>query len=528
MRFFSIGSLILLLVTNFSVAQVIRPLHVESEDKNRDYYFKTVASNGSYDYPNVASLQRKDILDMFISDSNTFHIRNKTVHQQNPHICQNKFHKFGLLSKENNIQIPFEFDYIIHSVDTMVFIAMKNNKYGLINNKSKTVLPFIFEYCNPIYDMLAMKKKNADSTLIFYSIRGQYLFSAQGYSADEKEVGYISIDNKKDQKGVINKKGKWILAAGSDYIAWIKDDYICCYRNERYGIITVTGKPVIPFEYLYIRPTDNDQFRVYRKDIAAVVDTTNHFIIPFDSMTIENFGAFYLFHKRNLSGSGMFNFKGEQILSPDYSIYSPQVKSGFGKFIKVNSDALLFATNDRTRLVGVYKSDGVQLLPANNLNSYWQKDGNIILYTKRSETDSMKLLSGAIDLDGKPIIAISTDKLFPLHCNLDMILAIDSAKKNTLINIITGERISFNGYQLGNFDIQLQDGYIIAVKEKSYKCALVSPQGKKLTEAIYDSLGPVTEKDKKLFDKEVVCIAKTKDGLVGITKTGKEIVAKKM
>ena len=108
-----------------------------------------------------------------------------------------------------------------------------------------------------------------------------------------------------------------------------------------------------------------------------------------------------------------------------------------------------------------------------------------------------------------------------------MILAIDSAKKNTLINITTGERILFNGFRLDNFDIQLPDGYIIAVEEKSYKRALFSPQGKKLTEAIYDSLGPVTEKDKKLFDEKVVCMAKTKVGFVGITKTGKEIIPKK-
>lgn len=513
------------LFTNATSGQVISA-NYDYEKENHDYYFIVHGSDGSQSYPTKEALRKKDILDLFISDSTTFHIRNKKSLQQKPHICQNRFHQFGLVSTENTTQIPFGFDGIIHTPDPGFFIGVKNNLSGLMDSKGKTILPFNYEYCRQVYDMLAMKKKDADASLSFYSIQGKYLFSTAGYFAEEKNFNYISIHDKDDsQKNIIDRKGKSIPSKAGTYIAWILDEYICGYKDRKYGVTTLAGKSIIPFEYVNISPTNDDQFIVYKNGMTGLVDATNKFILPMDSMGIKNFGVLYVLQKYQSANMGLINFKGEQILPANYHIYSPDLSSDAGSFKRSDAKELLFVENIITKNKGVYRADGKQLLPLNNIYLNYQKGKKAIIFKKRSESDSTLFLFGAIDLNGKLIASPSTGRWSFIERSPNVILVVDSSLKNSLINIITGEVFPYERYQFNNYEIQLENDYIVA--RSNFKYALVSPDGKRLTEPIYSSFYPVTEKEKKLFDEEVVCLSRTKDGLVGISRTGKEIAAKK-
>ena len=69
-----------------STAQVVlSDNHVDTE--NRDFYFIVNGSDGSRPAPTEEAPIRKDILDMFISDSITFYIRSKQEHfKMAPHL----------------------------------------------------------------------------------------------------------------------------------------------------------------------------------------------------------------------------------------------------------------------------------------------------------------------------------------------------------------------------------------------------------------------------------------------------------
>jgi hypothetical protein len=553
-----------LLFANSLTAQV--EVSVE-RDENKIYY---AAYHFSYQralrenkkYPAAAGYDTKDTLALFISDSINFHTQYRYYHQVNPHVCQNRFGKVGFINTEDQIEIPFDFDFIQNNYDSSFLTAKKKNRYGIIDGKGHTVIPFEysqiihvfkenipafclkntlgrigvldkelntvipFEYaaCNIIdSNILALKNNTDDSLLSFYNKKGEHLFSLNGYSAKERAGKYISISNAYGRfDGIVNKKGKWIVPPDTyDYVLWMRDDFICVPKNDHYGVINSKGKVILPFEYSRISPTANKQFIVYKNGMSGVVNLNNKFIIPWDSIGIYNFGVFYFVHRHNSDLMGLRNFKGERILSEKYSLGGIPFNSGEEGIQEIDPRSTMLIRDLPNRLMGLYRADGIIILPISYNYILHRPENYAILAGRKSESDSNKYQYSAVDINGKFIVAFTNNVLSFLPNAPGVFLSTNEDKKAAFVNAKTGEVVTPYEFD-ADYGNKLNNGYIAA--KKGWLYALVSPEGKKLTEAVYSDFYMPTAKNKLWFDDEIICVARRNEQLLGLTKTGKEIL----
>lgn len=205
--------------------------------------------------------------------------------------------KFGLLDKDGQPFLPFEYDYISEnqscglmafekegscgflSLDGKVAIGAKydrvedfssfsgyaiveeNEKYGLIDCNGQEVVPPGYEYCFPAY--YSEEERNKKDPIYFFSneIEEIVIYNvAAGFFFPEKydQVG----DALYGAEGLIMAQqsgGKWgILDSGGNTVIDFKYDTLW-YFNEhgqteaglkgRYGILDRDGKIVVPFKY---------------------------------------------------------------------------------------------------------------------------------------------------------------------------------------------------------------------------------------------------------------------------------------
>ena len=102
--------------------------------------------------------------------------------------------------------------------------------------------------------------------------------------------------------------------------------------------------------------------------------------------------------------------------------------------------------------------------------------------------------------------------------------AVDDSRKAAYINAKTGVAFTMYEYDYGfiNDRENLSGGYLAA--RKNWRFALISPEGKQLTDAIYDGLGKATDKIRAMFAEAIVCTGKRNEKWYGITKEGREIL----
>jgi WG containing repeat len=553
-----------LLAVNSLTAQI--SVLVERNDNKIDYapyyfYFQRALNESKKN--TKAPVDTKDTLALFISDSINFHKWNRYIHLQHPHSCQNRFGKIGFINSEDQVVIPFEFDFIQDRYDSSFLAAKKKNQYGVIDSKGNTVMPFKFSqvvqifnektplFClknfdgkigildkelNPVIpfefgafniidsNMLALKKNEEDLFLSFYNKRGEPLFSLNGYKAKERAGKYISIASGYGSEGIVNKKGKWIVPPDTyASVSWIWDDLFCVPKNNHYGIINAKGKTMLPFEYSRISPTTNKQFIVYKNGMSGVVNLKNEFIIPLDSISIYNFGVLYFVRRHNSNIMGLINSKGERILSEKYSLLGGGIpfNSGQEGIEEIDPKSTIEIRDVTTRLSGMYRADGVRILPISYNYVFQRPENSPILIGKRSEPDTSKLQYAAVDINGKFITQFTDNVLSFLPDAPGVILSTNQDKKAAFINARTGDIVTAYEFDT-DYQNKLKNGYIAAKKGWFY--AIVLPDGKKLTEAVYRDVYMPTVKNKQWFDEEIVCVVKRNEILLGLTKTGKEIL----
>ena len=243
---------------------------------------------------------KKDTLALFISDSINFHNQNRYIHLQHPHTCQNRFGKVGFINSEDQVVIPFEFDYIQDCYDSL-FLTAKKKCWGVIDGK---------------------------------------------------------------------------------------------------------GNVVVPFEYSRISPTTNKQFIVYKNGMSGVVNLKNEFLIPLDSISIYNFGILYFVRRHNSNIMGLMNYKGERILSEKYSLLGGGIpfNSGEEGIEEIDSKSTIIIRDVTTWLSGMYRADGIKVVPIIYNYVFHRPENFSILIGKRSESDTNKLQYAAVDINGKFIV----------------------------------------------------------------------------------------------------------------------------
>lgn len=104
--------------------------------------------------------------------------------------------------------------------------VMKDGKIGFINNQNDVVIPFLFDYTD--------KGRMYDFGYVFHN-------------------GYCAMTDADGNLGLIDKNGNWVLEPEYDEI-WAphKSGFRVIVKDSKHGILDSTGKILYPAEYVYI------------------------------------------------------------------------------------------------------------------------------------------------------------------------------------------------------------------------------------------------------------------------------------
>ncbi len=132
--------------------------------------------------------------------------------------------------------------------------VMKNGKIGFINPQNEVIIPFQFDYSNEC--------RMWDFGYLFHN-------------------GYCIMTNKKGDLGLIDKSGKWIVEPAYDEI-WAPhtSGYRVFIKDGKFGILNVDCAVVHPAEYSHINILTNG-FVLTKDGVQWQVDFENNIVKPF-------------------------------------------------------------------------------------------------------------------------------------------------------------------------------------------------------------------------------------------------------
>ena len=187
------------------------------------------------------------------------YIRSK-VEQNKSCVAKNKDNKYGCISINGGITLPFIYDNInIHG------LAKRNDKYGIISFKDslpKEKIPCIYDSLILNYDCIIAKKSNKYGVL---NNNGETILKFEYDNILFKEVyihkgfKYIIVTQKDSLYDFYDKNLKKINKQAYTYISGLihnnrrnsnEYSYIVVKRNNKYGILDIkTGEEILPVIY---------------------------------------------------------------------------------------------------------------------------------------------------------------------------------------------------------------------------------------------------------------------------------------
>ena len=221
--------------------------------------------------------------------------------------------KLGFIDKANRLIIPYEYDCPDLSFSGAPYFSeglvaiKKDGKWGYINKSNKVVIPFIYDIADDFHGGLAIVT-NDDVDHQCIDMTGKII---QPSWCEYVNDGIYRTSNEYGQEFVLFNKygiiGKFDTSwnnAGVEYYDGEKfDGYLFVGRNNKSGVIDYNGKEIIPIIYELI----------------------NHCDYPNHQFIIAKSG----------SSKTLFDTSGNMIVSPDY-----EIKSSAESIVKVRKDDL--------------------------------------------------------------------------------------------------------------------------------------------------------------------------------------------
>jgi WG containing repeat len=167
--------------------------------------------------------------------------------------------KWGTISKQNAVVIPFEYD-AINDFNNGITTAQKAGKWGVIDTANKVLVPF---------------------TMVYKTV---YEFSN----------GYAHVENDKDMEGYIGTDGKEAFGGlkYSEAFPFGENGYaIVSEENSNRYMIDKQGSPVLKDASIKdITPIDNNMFIITRNGKQGIVDKDNKVLLPIEYTSIMGMG----------------------------------------------------------------------------------------------------------------------------------------------------------------------------------------------------------------------------------------------
>lgn len=288
---------IILLFSNSTIAQVVyAPVTTSDIENDNVYYFNFKEALINRKSAQNTIPYRVDSLTLFIEDSIRFHHIRLPYHSEQPHVCQNRYQKFGVVDIYARPIIPFEYEFI-QSKYSESFLIVKKGCYGAINNIGSTIVPFQYARAVQFDDNLFQFNYLKNEKLIdVYNRTGKVVFTIKALKLIKVGAGYYSVINENNEfEKLIDSTGKQILNA-SEYsnIRWVRNGFICYHKNGKAGIINLKKEFILPCVYANISSTNMEQFIVYDSAMSGIVNSRNEYVIPLTKSNFVNYGNFYI------------------------------------------------------------------------------------------------------------------------------------------------------------------------------------------------------------------------------------------
>ena len=211
--------------------------------------------------------------------------------------------KWGYMNEQGEIIIPFEFD-IIEQLPSELFRrirrhpinekyskqystvsvfdkgakAQKNGKWGYISEQGEIVIPFEFDIIEQFSDSKA--KVQIEGKWGYISEQGEIVISFEFDIIEQFSDGKAKVQIE-SKWGYISEQGEIVIPLEFDKIEQFSNGKAKAQREGKWGYISEQGEIIIPFEFDKIEPFSNGIAIVRKKAKWSYIDTTGKELVPF-------------------------------------------------------------------------------------------------------------------------------------------------------------------------------------------------------------------------------------------------------
>jgi hypothetical protein len=177
--------------------------------------------------------------------------------------------KAGLIDKQQNVVLPFEYESVVAYPESGVIVAAKGAAMGALTLKGKPLLAFEYQQVqyNPasnLFVLVQQKATNSASNSISYALmdRQQQLTFVQDVLLKEPVTDGLLKANKGNKVGFIDGKGKEVIPMDYDDAHAPVIGLIVVKKGQLYGVVDLNNKQVLPMCYNYLQVISPESFLV--------------------------------------------------------------------------------------------------------------------------------------------------------------------------------------------------------------------------------------------------------------------------
>ncbi|MTH16578.1 WG repeat-containing protein [Flavobacterium sp. LC2016-01] len=341
------------------------------------------------------------------------------------YLIQKKENKYGITKVDEKIFIPFVYDTIIPSVDS-VYIAKKNSKYGMIDRNNNVLLSFEYDKIETQY--LLERIINSNDVEIIKEMNDKRMPQKPSFNfivSKDHKMGilgpnlesilpiefdgfrkdrtlYNPIIARKDNKTMVySNQGSFLFQVQCDSLVDTKYNaprIYKIYENGKQGFLDEKGKLIFPLRYSKVEKTFANNLFIIEKDSKKyIVNAAGEIISPaYDEINFSKFQGNLEVKSNNKFG--LVNKSGTLIIPV---IYDSLVQILDYRYVVVS-------LNGMHGIIDL-QADENKMLPVKIPVSY----GNILQIVKNKYlivSDPFKV--GVIDLNNKIVIPMIYDSVY--------------------------------------------------------------------------------------------------------------------
>ena len=230
--------------------------------------------------------------------------------------------KYGLVDIYNNA-LQAQWDWISDVDTNSIVVVKKKNQFGLMTINEQLILPVEYDYISPNQNEIYLVVKN--NLYGFYNAKEKCFVTAVDYDYNPAfPVSYYTNGKyfkliQDDEVALVDANGRYSINFGTyTNLFFAKCDVIRIQKNNKYGFVDRKLKAVTGVEFEQAQDFKNDVAIVSKKGTYQLINVQGKSIFAIkDGQIIDDFGD--MFYRISLNELiGLINKKGEVILNTEY------------------------------------------------------------------------------------------------------------------------------------------------------------------------------------------------------------------